>query len=722
MTDSSLGGNAFEAVALCRRWSRRITATNDVASLLRQWPCIQGFHQSFELHLLADLINIDLAANWGSLFKLCRDSTEEHDRTRLMFLFAIISFDGTIDMSAIRTLIAASIIDECKNLQLPQGTSFINFVPGQVPTVDYIMQYMNSHRVPYPGDERSFFGIAMHGKQRRKLELAQSRHEQQSEKSCRAFAQCLLAQWPCQEVSFSELQELPLFDAPAALSAINPEWNRLTNNDALTGHLKSFQRILDTLEPHEAVFGLTLTEEQQEYFEIPISTEVRPKIPDLLGKIQQSSTVFPEYTWTELAKIMVDDAQTMPIVTSFPPDQAIKAISTSESILKPVEIPAQRPNESLVLLAELRDIVQPFAHSTDQVRRTYGLDLENSINALEQSGMTIMKHLPDLSKIPNVPNLPSVISSTQALVKEQLNAICSLMSVGDEWLAAANLLPDMTPISLLGSLPYAASQKLLVVARDTIIKYGYSIMTLQHLLRIQSAQLRRDSSQLAHEMSLGSHTHWKARDHIDWFLLEIDFDLRIRSDQHEVAKAMIAPSTNTNSVLQMNMGQGKSSVVIPMIVAHLANSKNLVRVVVPRPLLQQTAQLLQARLGGLMGRKTKHVPFSRRSPTNQANLKAYHNIHVDVLQSCGVMLTLPEHILSFQLSGLQALSNGHIQQADTMIKLQDWMTRKSRDILDECDHMLAVKTQLIFPSGSQAMVDGHPTRWKVVQDILQVSS
>ena len=55
-----------------------------------------------------------------------------------------------------------------------------------------------------------------------------------------------------------------------------------------------------------------------------------------------------------------------------------------------------------------------------------------------------------------------------------------------------------------------------------------------------------------------------------------------------------------------------------------------------------------------------------------------------------------------------------------MIKLQNWFSRKARDILDECDHMLAVKTQLIYPSGAQGPVDGHPNRWKLVQTLLKL--
>lgn len=56
-----------------------------------------------------------------------------------------------------------------------------------------------------------------------------------------------------------------------------------------------------------------------------------------------------------------------------------------------------------------------------------------------------------------------------------------------------------------------------------------------------------------------------------------------------------------------------------------------------------------------------------------------------------------------------------------MIRLQGWFARKARDILDECDHMLAVKTQLIYPSGAQSPVDGHPNRWKMVQSLLKLA-
>ena len=155
-----------------------------------------------------------------------------------------------------------------------------------------------------------------------------------------------------------------------------------------------------------------------------------------------------------------------------------------------------------------------------------------------------------------------------------------------------------------------------------------------------------------------------------------------------------------------------------MVAAVLADKKQLLRVIVPKPLLLQSAQVVQARLGGLIGREARHVPFSRKTSTEHNTIKLYANIHMDILRSSGIMLCLPEHILSFRLSGLQRLSDGRLEEAKHMVQVDTWMKRICRDVLDESDVTLAVRTQLIYPSGSQTTVDGHPYRWKIAETLL----
>lgn len=157
-----------------------------------------------------------------------------------------------------------------------------------------------------------------------------------------------------------------------------------------------------------------------------------------------------------------------------------------------------------------------------------------------------------------------------------------------------------------------------------------------------------------------------------------------------------------------------------MVAAVLANGKQLSRLIVPKALILQTAQTMQTRLGGLVGREICHIPFSRRTPTTLDMLKLYSELHSQALASCGIILTVPEHLLSFKLSGLQRLADCKLDEAYKMIESQNWLTEICRDVLDESDFTLAVKTQLIYPNGPQISVDGHPYRWKVVQILLSL--
>ena len=70
------------------------------------------------------------------------------------------------------------------------------------------------------------------------------------------------------------------------------------------------------------------------------------------------------------------------------------------------------------------------------------------------------------------------------------------------------------------------------------------------------------------------------------------------------------------------------------------------------------------------------------------------------------------------LSGLQRLSDARIPEAALMIKVQNWLARRARDVLDKCNNILALRTQLIYPSRSQKTIDGHPYRWEIAEALL----
>lgn len=712
--------NAFEIAMSIKNWSRRTAVSKDLAASLRDCRYIQGFEQIFDLPLLSDWIGVDIAASWGSLFKLCRTSSERSHKFKLMFLFSTMVFGIDDHVTLLKTLVASLFIEEIKELELPQGSIFIDFKPGLIPTIDSLAELIGPFKVPYPGDERDQAPAAkMKLRRRQNLEMAEKVHDAESERSCRSMANHLISQWPCRVPHVDGLGDLPLLDSATAHGAIQPQWERLFDNFELMEHLKCVQPILNScryIQPQPLKVDVEVKPEVLPRLCLP---KVQPSIWELLCNPVETIGITSRRLCSEECQADVDSVQLgiPPVEPSSETDDEIQSL-----IYMP---PTSRPslnstNELPALIQDLQTIVTPFARDEDAIRRDYGQDLECSIAALISSSAENTNDTLRAKYELDQTRLAQMISSAQEAANDRFKLIRRTLLQKHAWLDSGGLLPPITHVTLLQSLPWFEDNNCSHATLDAIIDLAHSLTKVQHLKRIQSACLRSDTIQLASEIRPRRNVMWQAKDHIAWLLLQLDFNFLIRPDQYDVAEAMIRPSSATNSVLQMNMGQGKSTIIIPMVVAQLADGDNLARVVVPRPLLLEMSQLLQGRLGGLIGRTVIHVPFSRRSSTAGVNLTLYQDLHRDTLRARGVILALPEHLLSFKLSGLQQLSNGHLQDASTMMELQDWFDLKCRDILDECDHMLAVKTQLIYPSGSQSMVDGHPGRWTVVQDLLKL--
>ena len=105
--------------------------------------------------------------------------------------------------------------------------------------------------------------------------------------------------------------------------------------------------------------------------------------------------------------------------------------------------------------------------------------------------------------------------------------------------------------------------------------------------------------------------------------------------------------------MQLNMGEGKSSVIVPIVVAVLANGDQLVRVIVPKALMAQMFHILVDRLGGLTNRRVYFVPFSRSLKVDHQKIDALVQIMSECMKERGVMVVQPEHVLSLKLVSVE---------------------------------------------------------------------
>ena len=196
-----------------------------------------------------------------------------------------------------------------------------------------------------------------------------------------------------------------------------------------------------------------------------------------------------------------------------------------------------------------------------------------------------------------------------------------------------------------------------------------------------------------------------------------------RPVQVAVARKMISPSSNRNISLQLNMGEGKSSVIVPLVASTLADGSNLMRVVTLKPLSNQMFQLLVIRLSGLLNRPIFYIPFSRSLHMNASLVNTISCLYRRCAAEGGVLVVQPEHILSQKLMHIDLLLTSHSDGerhsvAQELGVLQDWVTKASRDVLDESDELLHVRYQLVYTTGEQMSVDDHPNRWTTIQQVF----
>jgi hypothetical protein len=171
------------------------------------------------------------------------------------------------------------------------------------------------------------------------------------------------------------------------------------------------------------------------------------------------------------------------------------------------------------------------------------------------------------------------------------------------------------------------------------------------------------------------------------------------------------------------MGEGKSSVIVPLVAAILADGSKLARIVTLKPLSNQMYQLLLSRLSDLADRRIFYIPFSRNLQMSTSVVQSISTLYRRCVNDGGVLVVQPEHLLSQKLMCIDTLltsgvDNAKLSVAHELKGLQGWLAKVSRDVLDESDEILHVRYQLVYTAGEQMPVEDHPNRWSTTQQVF----
>jgi len=231
------------------------------------------------------------------------------------------------------------------------------------------------------------------------------------------------------------------------------------------------------------------------------------------------------------------------------------------------------------------------------------------------------------------------------------------------------------------------------------------------------------NAHLSREQENPGHENWIPAEHPEWLLFEIEMNLMIRAVQIDVARQMISPPLpdgKQHAVMQLNMGEGKTAVIVPLLALSLANKKQLCRVTVLKSLFTTNFASLVNNLGGLLNRRIYIFPCRRDMPIDGQTADQMLKLYQECTEQQGVVLTLPEYRLSFQLKGYEKSRAKEFRDARSLVEVHEWLAKNVRDVLDESDEILHAKYQLIYTLGSQLPVDGGQRRWAVTQSLLKL--
>ncbi len=166
--------------------------------------------------------------------------------------------------------------------------------------------------------------------------------------------------------------------------------------------------------------------------------------------------------------------------------------------------------------------------------------------------------------------------------------------------------------------------------------------------------LHEIAKQLVHKRS------YKEELYPSWLLFELENNLVIREVQAVLTQIMVDgvekyTQSKAGELFQLNMGEGKTSVILILLAQYLSDGNRLVRINVLEPLIGMMKDLLATKFGGLLKKRVYHMPFSRDIDTSLENLQKILSTMEECKKNRHILLTMPEHRLCLQLKWQEKL-------------------------------------------------------------------
>ncbi|KAG9310892.1 hypothetical protein JVU11DRAFT_8750 [Chiua virens] len=684
LVESSSGEHrAYTAATTVHNRATDAAAAKYVENMMETWKNTVSGEAPLSLQYEHSWLHPNLPSIWLEVYNLLRASDDSNEEMWMQLFFSLPAMAyASPKLSDVIPVFVAFATDSCFTLEDPPLHDSYDLSHGYYPSPDALSSYVSSSAYPFEDSPESTEparpGENVNKLRKRLVKAYDERRDADADAAVDEF----LSDWPCETPPECSLNP-NLYDIQKLMADVEALFSSCYRNLELRVHLARIQKLLSNAHP-----------------------QVVPCL-DLPYSFQPSESLSPCVAWSVTAdQLFARPAPSFKTQDQKLPRYTMKAANTSSSGSTSLQ---------QLLTAATADAVNPFHHEY------FGALRRSAESFWDEKAKTVQ----GTTKQPTTERLVVHYNWCRAQYTKALDYLRQDLgprSKSERALELSNQWPRVTAHALFRLL---ASNSPVVLSNDwknSLIKLALLALELQRARRLLRLHLDGFQEEFFREAENEGCIGWSAEEHPDWLLIQLQSNFLVRGVQVNVANEMVSPSSGKNTATQLNMGEGKSSVIVPISAAVLADGEQVVRVIVPKALTAQMFQLLVDRLGGLANRRIYYVPFSRSVEFNADQVDALRKLMTECMVNRGILVVQPEHVLSLKLMTVEKqLSVAEDEEVPgRLLDLQRWLHSHSRDILDESDEILHVRYQLVYTIGLQQPMEGFPDRWTTTQQILDL--
>ncbi|KAK5994206.1 hypothetical protein PT974_07649 [Cladobotryum mycophilum] len=612
-----------------------------------------------------------ISSHWCQIHAALCSGQSKLNRTQILLFLAVIAYSESCDAQVIQTIIAFANLPAMESVDIPQADSY-ELTEGRKVDTNRIKEVVGDLSIEFVESPDSNipqrYGETTSGLETRRYNSFQENRTI----ALNTLADSLQSQWICESPRFVSDHTVDTYlQMSSVTNEVRSMWKSWYQNHQFYNYLV---RIYNSLRKHPV-----------NWIYIP---KPHFKIEELSVSPRSQTFISEQQLFEDFALSTFD----LPATNEF---------DGGNALLERLKAQASRPHEKKYV----DDLARSFNFLTEK-------DLRYSITYLESDLVDILRQ--------NLKHCQVASDNIYEALKTPVrpNLAMGRTQVSSRTVTAMFMAPRISPKLFLRQLANERWQNMPGKWKRAIVAYGLSLSNLQRARRM--LDLAEGRGDILKELLNAGHTNWDPYYHPKSLLLEIESDILIRENQADIAAKMSQPPNGANAVMQLNMGEGKSSVIVPIVAAQLANGTKLVRIIVAKPQAKELYQTLVAKLGGLLNHRIYHLPFSRSLKLAEGDARVVYEIHRQCMAKGGILLVQPEQILSLQLMGVECMSSEREQIGRILLDTQQFLDDNTRDIVDESDENFSTKFELIYTMGDQRPIEFSPERWILIQKVLGI--